>query len=75
MQKIEDATTIMREKWRRGDEAMRDFTGTWFNKRKEEMETCFPTSIDKASPAATDINILTSVDIHSGLVYRSNLLY
>ncbi|KAF2532606.1 hypothetical protein F2Q70_00030439 [Brassica cretica] len=44
LQKIEDATTIMKEKWRRGDGAMRDFTGTWFNKRKEEMETCFPTS-------------------------------
>ncbi|KAF3498245.1 hypothetical protein DY000_02053512 [Brassica cretica] len=27
LQKIEDATTIMKEKWRRGDEAMRDFTG------------------------------------------------
>ncbi|KAF2578772.1 hypothetical protein F2Q68_00005439 [Brassica cretica] len=34
LQKIEDATTIMKDKWRRGDEAMRDFTGTWFNKRK-----------------------------------------
>ncbi|KAF3509723.1 hypothetical protein F2Q69_00006265 [Brassica cretica] len=48
LQKIEDATTIMKDKWRRGDEAMRDFT-------------------DRASPAATDINILTSVDNHSGL--------
>ncbi|KAF3504674.1 hypothetical protein F2Q69_00042913 [Brassica cretica] len=28
LQKIEDATTIMKDKWRRGDEAMRDFTGT-----------------------------------------------
>ncbi|KAF3560142.1 hypothetical protein F2Q69_00012618 [Brassica cretica] len=27
-QKIEDATTIMKDKWRRGDEAMRDITGT-----------------------------------------------
>ncbi|KAF3596936.1 hypothetical protein DY000_02020955 [Brassica cretica] len=44
LQKIEDATTIMKDKWHRGDEAMRDFTGTWFNKRKEEMETRFPTS-------------------------------
>ncbi|KAF3502115.1 hypothetical protein F2Q69_00041717 [Brassica cretica] len=92
LQKIEDAITIMKDKWRRGDEAMRDFTGTWFNKRREEMETCFPTSvikkkkrdpsrrlpsvstdetlstsIDIALPAATDINTLTSVDIHSGL--------
>uniref|UniRef100_A0A0D3DJI6 Uncharacterized protein n=1 Tax=Brassica oleracea var. oleracea TaxID=109376 RepID=A0A0D3DJI6_BRAOL len=44
LQKIEDATTIMKDKWRRGDEIMRDFTSTWFNKRKEDMETCFPTS-------------------------------
>ena len=44
LQKIEDATTTMKDKWGRGDEGMRDFTGTWFNKRKEEMETCFPTS-------------------------------
>ncbi|KAF3536705.1 hypothetical protein F2Q69_00022236 [Brassica cretica] len=26
LQKIEDVTTIMKDKWRRGDEAMRDFT-------------------------------------------------
>ncbi|KAF3511184.1 hypothetical protein F2Q69_00008795 [Brassica cretica] len=44
LQKIEDATIIMKDKWRRGDEAMRDFTGTWFNKHKADMETCFPTS-------------------------------
>lgn len=44
LQNIEDATTIMEDKWRRGDEAMRDFTSTRFNKRKEDMETCFPTS-------------------------------
>ncbi|KAF3607860.1 hypothetical protein DY000_02048956 [Brassica cretica] len=29
----------------------------------------------RTSPASTDINILTSVDIHSGLVYRSNSLH
>ncbi|KAF3544850.1 hypothetical protein DY000_02007611 [Brassica cretica] len=28
LQKIEDATTIMKEKWHRGDEAMRDFTNS-----------------------------------------------
>ncbi|WZY88545.1 hypothetical protein YC2023_045280 [Brassica napus] len=44
LQKIENTTAAMKDKWRRGDEAMRDFTGTWFNKRKEEMDTCFPTS-------------------------------
>ncbi|KAF2557477.1 hypothetical protein F2Q68_00015072 [Brassica cretica] len=26
LQKIEDATTIMKDKWRRGDESMRDVT-------------------------------------------------
>nr|VDD44350.1 unnamed protein product [Brassica oleracea] len=44
LQRIENTTETMKEKWRRGDEAMRDFSGTWFNKRKEEMDTCFPTS-------------------------------
>ena len=44
LQKIEDATTIMKDKRRRGDEAMLDFSGTWFNKLREEMETCFPIS-------------------------------
>ena len=44
LQRMENTTATMKEKWRRGDEAMRDFTGTWFNKRKEEMDTCFPTS-------------------------------
>ena len=44
LQRMENTTATMKEKWRRGDETMRDFTGTWFNKRKEDMETCFPTS-------------------------------
>ncbi|KAF2570171.1 hypothetical protein F2Q70_00004159 [Brassica cretica] len=44
LQRLENTTATMKEKWRRGDEAMRDFTGTWFNKRKEEMDTCLPTS-------------------------------
>ena len=34
----------MKDKWRRGDEAMSNFTGTWFNNRKEEMDTSFQTS-------------------------------
>ena len=42
LQKMENTTAKMKEKWRRGDEAMRDFTCTWFNKRIEEMDTCFP---------------------------------
>ncbi|KAF3555607.1 hypothetical protein F2Q69_00011389 [Brassica cretica] len=44
LQRIENTTAAMKDKWRSGDEEMRDFTGTWFNKRKEEMDTCFPTS-------------------------------
>ncbi|KAF3602409.1 hypothetical protein F2Q69_00036371 [Brassica cretica] len=47
LQRIENTIATMKEKWRRGDEAMRDFTVTWFNKRKEEMDTCFPTSHKK----------------------------
>ena len=35
LQKIENTTATMKDKWRRGDEAMRDFTGTCFNKSKE----------------------------------------
>ncbi|KAF3505234.1 hypothetical protein F2Q69_00042301 [Brassica cretica] len=48
LQRMENTTATMKEKWRRGDEAMRDFT-------------------DISLPATTDINILTSVDIHSGV--------
>ena len=44
LQRIENATATMKDKWRIGDKAMRDFTSTWFNKSKEEMETCFPAS-------------------------------
>ncbi|WZZ78294.1 hypothetical protein YC2023_098866 [Brassica napus] len=44
LQKIENTTATMKEKWHRGDEAMRDFTGTLFNKRRDEMDTCFPES-------------------------------
>uniref|UniRef100_M4DPQ9 Uncharacterized protein n=1 Tax=Brassica campestris TaxID=3711 RepID=M4DPQ9_BRACM len=31
LQKIENASATMKDKWRRGDEAMRDFTGLGFN--------------------------------------------
>ena len=44
LRKIENTTATMNETWRIGDEAMREFTGTWFNKRREEMDTYFPTS-------------------------------
>ena len=38
LQRMENTTATMKEKWRRGDEAVRDFSGTWFNKRKEFQE-------------------------------------
>ncbi|KAF2541824.1 hypothetical protein F2Q68_00031300 [Brassica cretica] len=44
LQKMENTTATIKERWRGGDEAIRDFTGTWFNKRREEMNTCFPAS-------------------------------
>ncbi|KAF3599409.1 hypothetical protein F2Q69_00038373 [Brassica cretica] len=31
LQRIENTTASMKDKWRIGDEAMRDFTVTWFN--------------------------------------------
>ncbi|KAF2580910.1 hypothetical protein F2Q68_00004889 [Brassica cretica] len=31
LQRIDNTTTTMKDKWRRGNKAMRDFTGTWFN--------------------------------------------
>ncbi|KAF3522805.1 hypothetical protein F2Q69_00047987 [Brassica cretica] len=48
-----------------------------FSKRLPSVSTDanLSTSIDIALPALTDINILTSVDIHSGLVYHSYLLH
>ena len=36
LQKIENATASMKEKWRRGYEAMRDFTDIWFNKQRRD---------------------------------------
>ncbi|KAF3488312.1 hypothetical protein F2Q69_00053988 [Brassica cretica] len=44
LKKMENTTATMKDKWCRRDEAMRDFTDTWFNKRREEMDTCFPAS-------------------------------
>ncbi|KAF2573498.1 hypothetical protein F2Q70_00002676 [Brassica cretica] len=44
LRRIENTTATMKDKWSRGDEAMRDFTGTWLNKSRAEMENCFPAS-------------------------------
>ena len=35
---------ILKNKWTRGDEAIRSFIGTWFQMSKEDVHTCFPTS-------------------------------
>ena len=35
LKKIENITATLKDKWRRGDEPMRDITGTWFNKSRE----------------------------------------
>ncbi|KAF3532138.1 hypothetical protein DY000_02040836 [Brassica cretica] len=37
LQKIEDATTIMKDKWRRGDEAMRDFTDSTKDTKVDQL--------------------------------------
>ncbi|KAF3506803.1 hypothetical protein F2Q69_00007575 [Brassica cretica] len=37
LQKIEDATTIMEDKWRRGDEAMRDFTNSTKDTKVDQL--------------------------------------
>ena len=44
LQNIENTTATMKDKWRIGDVAMRDFTSTWYNKSREELETLFPAS-------------------------------
>uniref|UniRef100_A0A0D3DK46 Retrotransposon gag domain-containing protein n=1 Tax=Brassica oleracea var. oleracea TaxID=109376 RepID=A0A0D3DK46_BRAOL len=73
LQRMENPTVTMKEKWRRGDEAIREFTG---HKTKEESSRRLPsistdaklsTPIDMALPTSTDISIITSVDIHSSL--------
>ena len=38
---LKHTTAAIKDKWRRGDEAMRGFTGTWFNKRKERWILVF----------------------------------
>ncbi|KAF3488427.1 hypothetical protein F2Q69_00052516 [Brassica cretica] len=58
LQKIEDATTIMKDKWRRGDEAMQDFTEAAWGR------THFSHPIDRAIPPSIDINPSTSIDIN-----------
>ncbi|KAF3560798.1 hypothetical protein DY000_02016134 [Brassica cretica] len=42
LQRIENTTATMKDKWRRGDEAMRDFTGTWRGDGIEEVSNLFP---------------------------------
>ena len=44
LQKIENTTTTIKDKWHIGDKVMSDFTDTWFHKSIEEIETCLPES-------------------------------
>ena len=41
LERIKNTTVAMKDKWCIGDEAMRGFTGTWFNKRKERWILVF----------------------------------
>ncbi|WZZ50951.1 hypothetical protein YC2023_051058 [Brassica napus] len=74
LQRMENKTARMKEIWRRGDEAMRDFTATWFNKRREEMDTCFPTRLTRSCrhrstlpylprPISTSLHRSTSIPV------------
>ncbi|KAF2611602.1 hypothetical protein F2Q70_00011996 [Brassica cretica] len=67
--RIGTKTAAMKDKWRRGDEAMRDLTGTWFNKRKEEMDTCFPTSTMPSLGLFSELNSIELGTLRS-LAYR-----
>ncbi|KAF3523364.1 hypothetical protein F2Q69_00047204 [Brassica cretica] len=44
LHKIEDATTIMKDKWRRGDETMRDFTALIDNRLPASVDDNLPHS-------------------------------
>ncbi|KAF3607759.1 hypothetical protein DY000_02048856 [Brassica cretica] len=71
LQKIEDTTTIMKDKWRRGDEAMRDFTACQCGAEYEteysaSIKTHTATSIDIAQPESTDAEGEESVDSSQG---------
>lgn len=44
LQNLANTTATMKDKWQRGDEAMRSLIGTWFNKSIEELDTFFPAS-------------------------------
>ena len=41
LERIENTIATMKVKWRRGDEAMRDFTGTWFKKQRRDGHLFF----------------------------------
>ncbi|KAF3563317.1 hypothetical protein DY000_02015950 [Brassica cretica] len=71
-QRIENTTVAMKDKWNRGDEAMRDFTGHKIKDPSRRLPSVSTdvnksTSIDTDSPASTDNNILELFDIYSGL--------
>ncbi|KAF3511980.1 hypothetical protein F2Q69_00007530 [Brassica cretica] len=64
LQRIENTTAAMKYRWRRGDEAMRDFTGIiaachfgdeYKTEYSESIETHTATSIDSGNQKSTDI--------------------
>ncbi|KAF2543328.1 hypothetical protein F2Q68_00032077 [Brassica cretica] len=68
LQKIEDATTIMKDKWHRGDEAMRDFTEHQQKVTKEFYDTAggidkrFKQKSRHPTRPPIDVDVPTSVD-------------
>ncbi|KAL0645494.1 hypothetical protein Bca4012_043785 [Brassica carinata] len=44
MNASEVARERLKNKWTRGDEAIRSFIGTWFQMSEEDIDNCFPTS-------------------------------
>ncbi|KAF3582430.1 hypothetical protein DY000_02031237 [Brassica cretica] len=62
LQRIENTTAAMKDKWRRGDEAMRDFTEL---SRAEEAESSYPTSASITTTTSTSIDTSTATSIDS----------
>ncbi|KAL0669584.1 hypothetical protein Bca4012_032288 [Brassica carinata] len=44
MHTVEGTIAVLKNHWTRAEEDIRRFIGTWFQKDKEAVDTCFPTS-------------------------------
>ncbi|KAF2602959.1 hypothetical protein F2Q70_00027246 [Brassica cretica] len=73
MHTVEGTVAVLKNHWTRAEEAIRSFIGTWFQKDKEAVDTCFPTSQKKKEkrkkkepsrrvPKSTDETMSTSID-------------